>query len=80
MIILAKLVPEEKQIDDVQKAIQAYKAEPSKDNKDKLQLATVLLSTKFMTEGRELNDVMNDVSDLRKVVEAKEVPATEKES
>jgi hypothetical protein len=68
-VAAAKLLPEEKLIDDLSEALQNYKILKNEDTKNKLLINVLLLSTKFMTEKKDLMETLKDFDQKKKVME-----------
>jgi hypothetical protein len=70
MIGLAMLLPEEQIIDDMAEALTAYKIAPTEDGKRKLATHCMLFAMKVSTEEQDMVNVMNEVSEKKRIIKA----------
>ncbi len=61
MILAAKLLPEDSLLDDLIEAATNYKADKTKENRSKLGMFSILISTRFATEGKDAMDVIGEM-------------------
>lgn len=71
MLIMAKAMPMEMLVDQLDKAIQDYKQDPSDKNKAKLGTMCILFNSKEVIEstGGDVLNTIKDFSEKRKVMD-----------
>jgi hypothetical protein len=72
IMMMAKLLPEKELIDELEKYLIDYKADPSKENKDKLTLNCMMVAGRFATEGKGTEEVVSGIAENRRILKAHE--------
>lgn len=65
-------MPEEALFEMLESAMTEYKVTPSKEAKDKLGCACMLLATRFGTEGKDTFELAKEMDERRRIVKAHE--------
>lgn len=68
-IMAAKVMPEEMMIKELSEALENYKSLHDEASKRKLTMYLMLLSTKFMSEGKDMLETMQDHDKFKRMVE-----------
>lgn len=68
-LVLAKIMPEEKLLDDLSEALQNYKILNNEETKSKLLINVMFISIRLGTEKKDLMETINDFNQKKKTLE-----------
>lgn len=66
LIAFAKMVPEDKLLDDLEQSLREYRTTRSEDSKSKLALYSMFITTRLATEGKDLLEVLREFDEKKR--------------
>lgn len=67
ILMMAKFMPEEDLLNDLEKALARHKAEKTKEAKDNLRMHLTLLTTKWATEKEDISETLEKFKRMSKL-------------
>jgi hypothetical protein len=67
MVLIAKEMPEDKLIKDLQKALNDYSLNKNEENKKHLAFNVMLMSLRFSTENSSTGDALGKIDEFEKI-------------
>lgn len=72
MIGIAMLLPEETLVEHITESLENFKIDPTDKNKKTLAANCMLFAVRISTEGKDLQTVMNEVAEKKRIISAHE--------